>query len=98
MFIEEVLEGFQASHPQMGLLTAPTPDLSIRSVPLTEASAHFLDNACCRGFKDPFRSGEACTRLICNRGFISVRPTHTKLPQMTGAQEHRDGSLIAVRW
>ena len=46
MYIQEVLEGFQASHPVEGLLTAPTPDLNVRSVPLTEASAHFLDNAC----------------------------------------------------
>ena len=45
MYIWEVLEGFQASHLPVGLLTAPTPDLSIRSVPLTEVSAHLRGNA-----------------------------------------------------
>ena len=47
MYTWEVLEGFQASHLPVGLLTTPTPDLNARSVPLTEASARLLGNALC---------------------------------------------------
>ena len=55
----EVFEGFQASHSPVGLLTTPTPDLSSRSVPLTEASAQFIDNTLTRRFKAPFRRRHA---------------------------------------
>jgi hypothetical protein len=39
------LGGVLGFPPPVGLLTAPTPDLNVRSVPLTEASARFTDNA-----------------------------------------------------
>ena len=42
----EILERFQASRLALaGLLTTSTLDLGSVSVPLTEASAHSLDNA-----------------------------------------------------